>query len=84
MWAGAATRIRVYETLAKYRVADEPDGRRLRKVDERRHSATAPTSPQPFVPPLAELDWCAAGRGGLPSDGNKAPLMESGPDAATG
>jgi hypothetical protein len=45
------------DTLAQYRVAYEPDGRRLREVDEPCLFAAVYASPQPFLPDLAELDW---------------------------
>ena len=49
-------------TLAQYRVALEADGYRLREVDEPRLFATSHASPQPLLPPLAELPWQAAAR----------------------
>jgi transposase len=45
------------DTLARYRVAVEADGRGLKEVDEPRLYATAHASPQPFLPDLADLDW---------------------------
>jgi hypothetical protein len=50
------------EALAQYRVAYEPDGRRLRDVDEPRLFATRFPSPQPFLPPLDETTWHPAQR----------------------
>jgi transposase len=50
------------ETLAQYRVALEPDGRRLRDVTEPRFFATQHRSPQPFLAPLEETAWHPARR----------------------
>ncbi len=79
------------DTLARYRVSYEPDGHRLREVGEPRLFATGHASPQPFLPPLEELDWRLAQRvapyrprrrrGG---GGRQALLFEVDPDAATG
>ena len=43
------------EARARYRVAYEADGRRLREVDEPRLFATGHASPQPLLPPLDEV-----------------------------
>ena len=45
------------ETLARYRVAYEADGRHLREVDEARLGATGHASPQPFLSSLEEVEW---------------------------
>ncbi len=45
------------DTLARYRVALEADGRRLKEVDEPRLFATAHASPQPFLPELEAVEW---------------------------
>ena len=50
------------ETLAQYRVAVEPDGRRLREVTAPRFFATGHASPQPFLAPLDETEWHPAQR----------------------
>ncbi len=50
------------ETLAQYRVALEPDGRRLREIDESRFFATKHRSPQPFLALLEETVWHPARR----------------------
>jgi hypothetical protein len=52
------------DTLAQYRVTLEADGHRLREVGEPRLFATDHASPQPFLPPLAEVEWHPAGRVG--------------------
>lgn len=50
------------DTLARYRVATEADGRGLREVDEPRLYETGHASPQPFLPELEGLDWRPAQR----------------------
>jgi putative transposase len=50
------------ETLVRYRVAYEPDGRRLREVDEPRFFPTGHASPQPFLVPLDDVAWYPARR----------------------
>lgn len=79
------------DTLAQYRIAYEPDGRRLREVAEPRLYATGHASPQPFLPVLAELDWRPAERLApyrprrqRRGEGTQERLVVSDPDAATG
>jgi transposase len=50
------------DTLAQYQVTYESDGRRLREVAEPRFFATGHASPQPFLPGVAEVEWCPAQR----------------------
>lgn len=50
------------DTLARYRVGYEADGHRLREVDDPRLYATGHTSPQPFLPKLADVEWHPAQR----------------------
>jgi putative transposase len=79
------------DTLARYRIAVEADGHRLREVGEPRLYATAHASPQPFLPELADLDWRPAQRlapyrprrrrGG---EGMQARLLVPEPGAQTG
>jgi hypothetical protein len=45
------------DTLARYCVAFEADGRRLQEVDEPLLYATGHASPQPFLPELTDVDW---------------------------
>lgn len=89
MWQGTLTLEYEAETLAQYRVALEADGRHLREVDEPRLFATGHPSPQPWLPPLAELPWQEAARlvpyrprrrhGGV---SEQAPLFDAIPTAA--
>ena len=64
VWLWNETLTIEYETaaLAQYRVALEADGHRVREVDEPRFFVTGHASPQPFLPPLEEVDWLAAQR----------------------
>lgn len=64
VWLWNETLTIEYQTtaLAQYRVALEADGHRVREVDEPRFFATGHASPQPFLPPLEEVDWLAAQR----------------------
>ena len=48
------------DTLARYRIAYEPDERRIRSVTEPQIFATRYPSPQPFIAALATLEWCRA------------------------
>jgi hypothetical protein len=57
VWEDTLTFEHAAETLAQYRVAVEPDGRRLREVTDPRFFATGHASPQPFLAPLEETDW---------------------------
>ena len=59
MWLDGATLTVEYatEALAQYRVTYESDGRRLREVDEPRLFPARYPSPQPFLPPLDEVEW---------------------------
>jgi hypothetical protein len=50
------------DALAQYRVRYEPDGHRFREVDEPRLFPTRCPSPQPFLPPLDEVEWHPAQR----------------------
>ncbi|MBA3414404.1 MAG: helix-turn-helix domain-containing protein [Chloroflexia bacterium] len=50
------------EALIQYRVALEPDGRRLREVSEPTALPHRHPSPQPFLPPLEETAWHPARR----------------------
>ena len=50
------------EALMSYRVVLEPDGRRLREVDEPTPLPHGHASPQPFLAPLDETPWCPARR----------------------
>lgn len=45
------------EALAQYRVAFEPNGRHLRRVDEPQLFPTRFPSPQPYLPVLDETVW---------------------------
>ena len=79
------------DTLAQYRVAYEPDGRRLREVAAPRRYATAHASPQPFLPELAETEWHPAQRLApyrprrkRRDEGTQARLLAPEPGAATG
>ena len=62
VWDETLTIEHAAEVLAQYRVAVEPDGRRLREVTDARFFATGHVSPQPFLAPLEELDWYPAQR----------------------
>ncbi|MDQ3493913.1 MAG: helix-turn-helix domain-containing protein [Chloroflexota bacterium] len=59
VWLDGATLTVEYatEALAQYRVTYESDGRLLREVDEPRLFPTRYPSPQPFLPPLDEVEW---------------------------
>lgn len=48
------------DTLARYRIAFEPDERHIRAVTEPQLFATRYPSPQPFIATLAALEWCRA------------------------
>jgi hypothetical protein len=79
------------EALAQCRVAYERDGRRLREVDEPRLFPTRYPSPQPFLPPLAEVDWHPARRLApyrprrtRRTGGTQEPLWGPEPDVQTG
>ena len=79
------------DTLAQYRVAYEPDGRRLREVAEPRLFATDHTSPQPFLAPLDEVEWHPAQRLApyrprrqRRDQGTQERLLVPEPDAAVG
>ena len=50
------------EALIQYRVALEPDGRRLREVDEPTPLPHRHASPQPYLPPLDDTAWYPARR----------------------
>ncbi len=50
------------EALAQYQVAYEADALRIREVSEVRLFPTRFPAPQPFLPPLEELDWRPAQR----------------------
>jgi putative transposase len=50
------------EALAQYRVAFEPDGHHLRRVDEPHLFPTRFPSPQPLLPVLGDLAWHPAGQ----------------------
>ena len=93
MWVDGETLTLEYatDTLARYRVAIEADGRRLKEFDEPRLYATAHASPQPFLPELEGLDWRLAQR--LAPYRPRRPRRDAGrqerlpvpePDAATG
>jgi hypothetical protein len=51
------TRHRRAEALIQYRVALEPDGRRLREVADPTPLPHGHPSPQPFLAPLDETPW---------------------------
>ena len=59
MWALGETLTVEYatDTLAQYTVAYEPDERHIRAVGDPRLFATRYPSPQPWLPPLAAVDW---------------------------
>jgi hypothetical protein len=46
------------DTLARYQVAFEPDGRHIRDVTDPRPFETRYPSPQPFLDTLAMVAWC--------------------------
>ena len=50
------------ETLVRYQVAYEPDGRQFREVGEPRVFPTRYASPQPFLVPLEDVAWYPARR----------------------
>ena len=50
------------ETLVRYPVAYEPDGRQFREVGEPRVFPTRYASPQPFLVPLDDVAWYPARR----------------------
>jgi hypothetical protein len=64
VWVDGETLTVAYasEALAQYRVAFEPDGRHLRRVDEPRLFPTRYPSPQPFLPALDDTAWHLACR----------------------
>jgi hypothetical protein len=62
VWDGTLCVEYAAETLARYPVAFEADGRRLRDVGEPRLYATGHASPQPFLPTLEETAWHPARR----------------------
>ena len=64
MWVDEETLTVEYatDTLARYHVGYEADGRRLPEVDEPRLYATGYASAQPFLPELADVEWHPAQR----------------------
>ena len=50
------------EALVQYRVAFEPDGRGVRNVGEASPFPHRFLSPQPFLPPMEEMEWHPARR----------------------
>ena len=62
VWDDEVTVEYASDTLAQYRVAYEADGHHFREVDEPRLFATGHVAPQPFLPPLEEVDWQPAHR----------------------